>query len=764
MNDLENQSGNSRQLFYPDLVHDYYPNRPSELDSLSLMCFAEQYEKIFYTPKSVPLICIKDPTGKVIGTFKKRSKFPVIYHHKYSVQKDPELFFYSLLSLHKPWRNESDIIGNSKTYEEEFFVVLNDIPALKEAYSHKEQVRVLRDKVDTAVDTVVKDLGNERECVDDRNGELNLGLRDFEDINSKQCLFESEEDLSKFVNTLNSDQLRIYNTVTSCLQHQLDHEFGKCNCNDKKPLLMYISGYGGTGKSYLIKAIKGFLDIQRKSHNKKCDYVVAAPTGLAAAGIGGQTIHSVFNIGIQHGKMSKYTSLSASALDQMRAVMANLNCIILDEISMVSNVLLLQVHLRLQDAFDKISLFGGENIILFGDLLQLPPVNSSPPYVEIKGKGISEVTYGLKLSVNLWREFTYEELTINQRQSGKGNDIWRELLSRARLGVLNHHDNMILLNRLVSLDYSDTKRDKLLGNAVEYFLDLVDKESSSVCLLPTRNMVHEFNRAVMKRLDRKTIEINALDEIDCKIKSISKNAEEAVKQLDRLDDARHTGGLEKVLVLAIGARVMLRKNLDVTNKLVNGSMGTLVEVVYDKYEVIRLLKVKFDNHDNVINFERDLRKIQIYSNAFLYRKQFPLTIAYAMTIHKSQGLSLKCVLADLGKSVFSPGMSYVCLSRVTSLDGLHLLNFNPTKVKATTSALKECLRLRGKAFNEKSAKTVHRVKATERVWYTTGIKRKCINSLSSQTVHSVHNIKRVKVTDGITPPYRDEISLINDLK
>ena len=202
--------------------------------------------------------------------------------------------------------------------------------------------------------------------------------------------------------------------MTSCLQHQLDHEFGKCNCNDKKPLLMYISGYGGTGKSYLIKAIKGFLDIQRKSHNKKCDYVVAAPTGLAAAGIGGQTIHSVFNIGIQHGKMSKYTSLSASALDQMRAVMANLNCIILDEISMVSNILLLQVHLRLQDAFDKISLFGGKNIILFGDLLQLPPVNSSPPYVEIKGKDISEITDGLKLSVNLWREFTYEELTINQ--------------------------------------------------------------------------------------------------------------------------------------------------------------------------------------------------------------------------------------------------------------------------------------------------------------------------------------------------------------
>ena len=102
--------------------------------------------------------------------------------------------------------------------------------------------------------------------------------------------------------------------------------------------------------------------------------------------------------------------------------------------------------------------------------------------------------------------------------------------------------------------------------------------------------------------------------------------------------------------------------------------------------------------------------------------------------------------------------------RVTSLDGLHLLNFNSIKVKATKSAVKEYVRLRGKAFNEDSVKSMHTVKAIERVWYTTGTKRKCINGLSSQTVHSVDNIKRVKETYGITPPYRDEISLINDLK
>ena len=257
---------------------------------------------------------------------------------------------------------------------------------------------------------------------------------------------------------------------------------------------------------------------------------------------------------------------------------------------MVSNILLLLIHLRLQDAFNKISLFGGKNIILFGDLLQLPPLNSNPPYEEIKGRNVSKITDGLKVSMNLWREFDYDELTINQRQSGDSNDAWRQLLYRARLGVLNCNDHCLLLNCLVPLGNLDVNKHRPIDNAVEYFLKLTSLEPSAVCLLPTRNMVDEFNSNVMSKLNRSVIEISALDEIDCKIKRIRKNAEEAVKQLDRLDDARQTGGLEKVLKLAVGARVIVRKNLDVMKGLVNGSMGMLVDIVYDKQEAIQLLK------------------------------------------------------------------------------------------------------------------------------------------------------------------------------
>ena len=133
----------------------------------------------------------------------------------------------------------------------------------------------LRDEVDADVDKVVKTVDKqddiERDCNDTRNEPVNLGLKEFEDMNSVKCMFDCEEELSSFVSTLNSDQLRICNTITHCLRHQLDHECGKCNiknCDANNPLLMYISGYGGTGKSYLIRALLGFMNIQRKLHNE----------------------------------------------------------------------------------------------------------------------------------------------------------------------------------------------------------------------------------------------------------------------------------------------------------------------------------------------------------------------------------------------------------------------------------------------------------------------------------------------------------------
>ena len=99
----------------------------------------------------------------------------------------------------------------------------------------------------------------------------------------------------------------------------------------------------------------------------------------------------------------------------------------------------------------------------------------------------------------------YEELTINQRQSGDSNDAWRQLLYRARLGILSCNDHCLLSDRLVPLGNLAEDTHRPIDKAVEHFLKLRSIEASAVCLLPTRNMVDEFNSKVMSKLNRSVI-------------------------------------------------------------------------------------------------------------------------------------------------------------------------------------------------------------------------------------------------------------------
>ena len=124
---------------------------------------------------------------------------------------------------------------------------------------------------------------------------------------------------------------------------------------------------------------------------------------------------------------------------------------------------------------------------------------------------------------------------------------------------------------------------------------------------------------------------------------------------------------------------MLRCNIDTGNKLVNGSTGTITNFKFNHGQVSHIV-VQFDGISDPVELDHDRRRIRIFENAYVYREQFSLTCAYSITIHKAQGLSLKCVMADLGSSIFSEGQIYVALSRVQSLSGLHLININFNKI------------------------------------------------------------------------------------
>ena len=188
-------------------------------------------------------------------------------------------------------------------------------------------------------------------------------------------------------------------------------------------------------------------------------------------------------------------------------------------------------------------------------------------------------------------------------------------------------------------------------------------------------------------LESDKIELACVDVVD-ESGSTAKFDRKQEKKLEKLkDQPSKTAGLETVLSLAVGCRVMLRRNIDVTVGLVNGAIGTVMGIYSTR------ISLKFDHID--VPCEVTTR-FMLSKNLYIHRKQFPLLLSYAITIYKCQGLSLDTAIIDLSTDVFGDGMAYVALSRVRTLNGLHLLSFDPLSVKVSNPCINEINRLRSK--------------------------------------------------------------------
>ena len=198
----------------------------------------------------------------------------------------------------------------------------------------------------------------------------------------------------------------------------------------------------------------------------------------------------------------------------------------------------------------------------------------------------------------------------------------------------------------------------------------------------------EFNSAMITSLPSEIQTLSCTDEVD-ETASKSNWTKRAAEQLDKLNNnCNRTAGLEAKLLLAVGARVMLRRNMDTKAGLVNGAICTVTSIS------AVTVTVKFDHISAPYDVQRVKSKFMIMKNFFVYRKQFSLILAYAITIHKCQGLSLDTAIVDLSDQVFAPGMAYVALSRLRSLSGLHLAAFRRKSIMVNVPSLKEINRLR----------------------------------------------------------------------
>ena len=493
-----------------------------------------------------------------------------------------------------------------------------------------------------------------------------------------RLIAENAADITKSIEEirqeLNEDQSRVFDYVTSIL----------CDNSENQQILRYyVSGVGGTGKSRLIQNLHAWIN--RKM--PKAIVSVSAPTGLSAYNISGITIYRQFQLPVEHGNTPKYRPLSNDVLKLMRDELKHVILFIIDEISMVSNLTLLHIHLRLSEIFgtndENDGWFGKKHILLFGGLLQLPPVHEEPPYVNISSEILTKCV-GSIMTTNIWKElFNYDELTINMRQAKDQN--YEKLLERVRVGTLKAEDIQLLEKRLIPMMSKNAQeRLKDIGNY------LADLPFDTTCLCATGNQCNNLNKEMLSRLKGDDIKLMARDSIDCR--PYMRNRVTKLLEDYRVDCSR-TAGMETTITVKIGAKVMLRRNIDLTKGLVNSAIGEIKEVKYGLNDDVDTVVILFGN-GLLHSLERITTKFEIMDKCFVFRKQFPITLSYGITIHKSQGLSLKTAVMDIGESIFSCAQTYVALSRVTSMEGLHLINFNPKNIKSLKSAVQEYNRLR----------------------------------------------------------------------
>lgn len=420
---------------------------------------------------------------------------------------------------------------------------------------------------------------------------------------------------------------------------------------------VFFTGSAGTGKSVLLREIIKEL---RRKHAKRPDSVaVTASTGIAACNIGGVTIHSFAGIGL--GKEPTAQLVSKIRKNRKAAARwARTQVLIIDEVSMVDPALfdkLEEVARLIRKKPDKP--FGGIQVVITGDFFQLPPVNPG-----------GSVTFAF--DAQSWHKVVQHKVNLTQVFRQK-DESFVSMLNEMRFGRLSQ---------------KTIEAFRKLERTPKYDDDIVPTE-----LFPMRNEVDRANMGRLSALQSESQSYQAQDG-----GTLMGEARERVLQ---------NSIALPVLHLKKGAQVMLIKNVD--ESLVNGSVGKVVEFMddteYDKaignQEMAEMQKEERDKAVRVSTRKWPLVRFHLPNGGTrdylarpetwktelpdgevqASRTQVPLILAWAMSIHKSQGQTLPCCKINLNR-VFEKGQAYVALSRATSIEGLQVLGFKPEKVMA----------------------------------------------------------------------------------
>ncbi len=426
---------------------------------------------------------------------------------------------------------------------------------------------------------------------------------------------------------------------------------------------LFITGPGGTGKSYLIKKICENMDAQAQP------YAVCALTGCAAVLLNccAKTIHSWGGIGIASGSIEEITEKvvkNKRALARWRSI----KTLIIDEISMMS----LKIF-NLLDRIAKIARrvihlpFGGIQVIFLGDFYQLPPVSKNAAHEP----DTQRFCFESEQWAATFPPHSCVQLSTLFRQT---DPVFINVLKDARRGILTPETCDILKSRLLSPP-TDTLPTKLFPRNAD--ADKVNKAQYALIQEPEKiyGMTKLYNLKLYVE-NQKPIPTDILRRCEML------QQEDAELQLDMFIE---NNNLEKTLSLKKGALVMCLANLDVEAGICNGSQG----IILDFKPTLNPLSLQ-EMHCPVVRFHNGhVRTIEpkIYQHGDYPKfgcEQIPLRLAWAFTIHKAQGITLDVAEIDIGSRIFEFGQTYVALSRVRSLNGLYLSGFNPKRIKTSS--------------------------------------------------------------------------------
>lgn len=387
-----------------------------------------------------------------------------------------------------------------------------------------------------------------------------------------------------------------------------------------------IISEAGCGKSKLAKTFLKFT--------KKIMYLTST-TGISAYNIGGLTLHSLLGIGTGELPLDIMIKKVSKKIHYKRRIM-DMDILFIDEASMLSAELFEKINQLLMTIRRNSLFFGGVQVVLSMDPLQLLPV-----FKNIKDTRLIIESILFKENFNKSNTIVLRE---NFRQQTDPNFI--SLLQRIRLGIFTPKDIELLNTR------------RLLPN-----------DNNHVHIVTSNYKADQINQQNLTKLAGQALTFPA------QYTSVGPNPDTCSLLVSELK----LQFLQKNIndsVFKCGARVMLIKNLDITTGLVNGALGTICDFVINNNRQ-HIPRVKFDNGiiHNVDYATWDLEMDKCIATV----KQIPLMLAYSITTHKCQSITLDSAILDLS-DCFCDSQVYVALSRVKSLNGIYLKSFDPTKI------------------------------------------------------------------------------------